>query len=245
MFYDFDLSSSVQGNTDLKSCYVDNADLRYEFYPSKGDQISLAAFYKHFDSPIEWAYTITGGTDQIYSYVNARSAVSYGLELDVRKNMGFIGLPDFTLVFNGSLIKSRVQFPAGSRQKNRPMQGQSPYLLNLGIFYNHQAWSAALQYNRIGKRLIGVGRNLGSTADQTVNIPDSYEIPRNSLDLSLGRTFGHFEIKLGLKDIIGEKVQFKQFNDVTLNDGTQRKVEELTRSYRPGRNFSLNVSYKF
>lgn len=245
VFYDFDLSSSVQGNTDLKSCYVDNADLRYEFYPSKGDQISLAAFYKHFDSPIEWAYTITGGTDQIYSYVNARSAVSYGLELDVRKNMGFIGLPDFTLVFNGSLIKSRVQFPAGSRQKNRPMQGQSPYLLNLGIFYNHQAWSAALQYNRIGKRLIGVGRNLGSTADQTVNIPDSYEMPRNSLDLSLGRTFGHFEIKLGLKDIIGEKVQFKQFNDVTLNDGTQRKVEELTRSYRPGRNFSLNVSYKF
>ena len=245
VFYDFDLSSSVQGNTDLKSCYVDNVDLRYEFYPSRGDQISLAAFYKHFDSPIEWAYTVTGGTDQIYSYVNARSALSYGLELDVRKNMGFIGLPDFTLVFNGSLIKSRVRFPAGSRQKNRPMQGQSPYLLNLGVFYNHQAWSAALQYNRIGRRLIGVGRNLGSTADQTINIPDSYEMPRNSLDLSLGRTFGHFELKLGLKDILGEKVQFKQFNDVTLTDGTHRKVEELTRSYRPGRNFSLNVSYKF
>lgn len=245
VFYDFDLSSSVQGNSALKDCHIDNIDLRYEWYPSQGDQISLAAFYKHFDSPIEWTYTVTGGTDQVYSYMNAKSAKSYGLELDMRKNLGFIGLRDFTLVFNGSLIKSRVQFDKGTRQKTRPMQGQSPYLVNLGIFYNHEAWSAALQYNRIGKRLIGVGRSLGSTADQTVNIPDSYEMPRNSLDLSFARQLGHFEIKLGLKDIIGDRVIFKQLNDVTFADGKQKTVEEVTRAYRPGRNFSLNVTYKF
>lgn len=245
VFYDFDLSSSVQGNTALKACHIDNIDLRYEWYPTQGDQISLAAFFKRFDSPIEWTYTVTGGTDQVYSYMNAKSATSYGLELDMRKSLGFIGLRDFTLVFNGSLIKSRVQFDKGTRQKTRPMQGQSPYLVNLGLFYNHEAWSAAMQYNRIGKRLIGVGRSLGSTGDQTVNIPDSYEMPRNSLDLSLARRLGHFELKLGLKDIIGERVLFKQLNDVTLSNGTQKKVEEITRAYRPGRNFSLNVTYRF
>ena len=245
VFYDFDLASEVQGNSDLRSCYIDNVDLRWEWYPAKGDQISVAAFYKHFDSPIEWTYTVSGGTDNVYSYENAKSANSYGIELDLRKNLAFIGLKDFTLVFNGSLIKSKVQFADGSRQRNRPMQGQSPYLINLGLFYSHEAWSAALQYNRIGKRLIGVGRSLGSTGDQTVNIPDSYEMPRNSLDLSLSRTFGHFEVKLGAKDILGEKVIFKQINDVTLASGTQKTVEEVTRSYRPGRSFSLNVSYKF
>lgn len=245
VFYDFDLASSVQGNTSLKACYVDNADLRYEWYPAAGDQISLAAFYKHFDSPIEWTYTVTGGTDLVYSYENAKSATSYGLELDIRKNLGFIGLRDFSLVFNGALIKSDVKFAKGSRQKDRPMQGQSPYLVNLGIFYSHEGWNASLQYNRIGKRLIGVGRSLGATADQTVNIPDSYEMPRNSLDLSAARTFGRFEVKLGLKDILGEKVIFKQFNEVSLQDGKSKEVEEVTRSYRPGRNFSLSVSYKF
>lgn len=245
VFYDFDLASSVQGNTDLKACYADNADIRYEWYPSEGDQISVALFYKHFDSPIEWTYTVSGGTDQIYSYVNAKSAHSYGVEIDLRKNLGFMGLKDFTLVFNGSLIKSKVQFEKGSRQKDRPMQGQSPYLVNLGLFYSHKAWNAALQYNRIGKRLIGVGRSLGSTGDQTVNIPDSYEMPRNSLDLSASRTFGHFTLKLGLKDILGEKVIFKQINDVTLLNGTGKSVEEITRSYRPGKNYSLSVSYKF
>lgn len=245
VFYDFDLSSSVQGNTALKDCHIDNVDLRYEWYPSQGDQISLAAFYKRFDSPIEWTYTVTGGTDQIYSYMNAKLAHSYGLELDVRKKLDFLHLPDFTLVFNGSLIKSQVKFDKGTRQKSRPMQGQSPYLINLGLFYNHEDWSASLQYNRIGKRLIGVGRSLGATADQTVNIPDSYEMPRNALDLSFARRLGKFEIKLGLKDIIGNRVVFKQLNDVTLADGTQKRVEEVTRSYRPGRNFSLNVTYKF
>lgn len=245
VFYDFELSSSVQGNTALKDCHIDNVDLRYEWYPSQGDQISLAAFYKRFDSPIEWTYTVTGGTDQVYSYMNAKRANSYGLELDIRKNLGFMGLKDFTLVFNGSLIKSRVQFDKGSRQKNRPMQGQSPYLVNLGVFYTHEAWSASLQYNRIGKRLIGVGRSLGSTGDQTVNIPDSYEMPRNLLDLSVSRQVGHFEFKLGLKDIIGNRVIFKQINDVTLANGTAKSVEEVTRSYRPGRSFSLNVTYKF
>lgn len=245
VFYDFDLSSNVQGNYDLRSCYIDNTDLRYEWYPSAGDQISVAGFYKHFDSPIEWTYTVAGGTDQVYSYVNAKSATSYGVELDIRKSLAFMGLHNFTLVFNGSLIKSRVQFEKGSRNKSRQMQGQSPYLINLGLFYNHNAWSAAMQYNRIGKRLIGVGRSLGSTGDQTVNIPDSYEMPRNSLDFSFSRTLGHFELKLGLKDVLAEKVVFKQFNDVTLQNGANRHVEEVTRSYRPGRNFSLNVSYKF
>ena len=66
------------------------------------------------------------------------------------------------------------------------MQGQSPYLINAGFFYQHadSGWNAALLYNRIGKRIIGVGRSLG-TADNEVRVPDSYEMPRNAVDLSV------------------------------------------------------------
>ena len=228
---------------------VDNIDLRYEWYmggeQAKGDQVSLAAFYKHFDAPIEWTYTVAGGTDLIYSYQNARQAHSYGLELDLRKGLGFIGLPDWSLVFNGSLIKSRVRFAEGSRQKDRPMQGQSPYLVNAGLFYQHKAWTATILYNIIGKRLIGVGRSLGSTGDQTVNIPDSYEMPRHSLDLSFGHDFGPLQLRISGKDIVGQAVCFKQFNSVTKADGTTKEVEEVTRRYRPGRTFSVALSWKF
>ena len=249
VYYDFDLASNVQGNTELKNCYVDNLDLRYEWYPSRGEVISFAAFYKHFDSPIEWTYTVAGGTDLIYSYKNAKSANNYGMELDIRKDLAFIGLRNFSWSFNGALIKSKVQFEKGAKEENRPMQGQSPYLINTGIFYKNEPCQLdiALLYNRIGKRIIGVGRSEGTTGDDTnARVPHSYEMPRNSLDFSLAKKFGkHLELKLNVRDILAEKLYYKQFAEVTYKDGSKKKVEEISRCYKPGRNIGLQAVYKF
>lgn len=249
VYYDFDLASNVQGNTELKNCYVDNLDLRYEWYPSRGELISLAVFYKHFDSPIEWTYTVAGGTDLIYSYKNAKSANNYGVELDIRKNLGFIGLKDFSWSFNGALIKSKVQFEKGAKEEDRPMQGQSPYLINTGIFYKNEPlkMDIALLYNRIGKRIIGVGRSEGSTGDDSNSrVPHSYEMPRNTIDFSLAKKFGdHLELKLNVRDLLAEKIYYKQFADVTYSDGIKKEVEEIARCYKPGRNIGLQAIYKF
>ncbi len=251
VYYDFDLASSVQGNTELRSCRIDNIDLRYEFYPSRGEQISLAAFYKHFDSPIEWTYTVAGGTDLIYSYKNAQSANNIGVELDIRKDLTFIGLRNFSWSFNGTLIRSRVNFPAGSKEENRPMQGQSPYLINTGLFYRNDAkqLSVALLYNRIGKRIIGVGRSEGTTgsgSDETARIPDSYEMPRNVFDLSATKKFGdRWELKFNVRDILAEKVYYKQFADAKKSDGSTKTVDEIVRAYKPGRNIGVALTYKF
>ena len=249
VYYDFDLASNVQGNTELKNCYVDNLDLRYEWYPSRGELISLAVFYKHFDSPIEWTYTVAGGTDLIYSYKNAKSANNYGVELDIRKNLAFLGLKDFSWSFNGALIKSKVQFEKGSKEENRPMQGQSPYLINTGIFYKSEPlkMDIALLYNRIGKRIIGVGRSEGTTGDDSnARVPHSYEMPRNTIDLSLAKKFGtHLELKLNVRDLLAEKIYYKQFADVTYSDGSKKTVEEISRCYKPGRNIGLQAVYKF
>lgn len=249
VYYDFDLASNVQGNTELKNCYVDNLDLRYEWYPSRGELISLAVFYKHFDSPIEWTYTVAGGTDLIYSYKNAKSANNYGVELDIRKNLGFIGLKDFSWSFNGALIKSKVQFEKGAKEEDRPMQGQSPYLINTGIFYKNEPlkMDIALLYNRIGKRIIGVGRSEGSTGDDSNSrVPHSYEMPRNTIDFSLAKKFGEYlELKLNVRDLLAEKIYYKQFADVTYSDGSKKEVEEIARCYKPGRNIGLQAIYKF
>lgn len=249
VFYDFDLASDVQGNTDLKPCYIQNVDFRYEFYPSKGELISIAAFYKYFDSPIEWTYTVTGGTSLVYSYMNAQRANNYGIELDIRKDLSFIGLPGFSWSFNGALIKSRVKFEEGSKEENRPMQGQSPYLVNTGIFYKNDKMQLdiALLYNRIGKRIIGVGRSEGTTSgNETLRVPDSYEMPRDMIDLSASKKFGnHWELKLSIRDLLAQKVYYKQFADVRYSNGTSREVEQITRAYKPGRNIGVSAVYKF
>lgn len=249
VFYDFDLASNVQGNTDLKPCYIQNVDFRYEFYPSKGELISIAAFYKYFDSPIEWTYTVTGGTSLVYSYMNAQRANNYGIELDIRKDLSFIGLPGFSWSFNGALIKSRVKFEAGSKEEDRPMQGQSPYLVNTGLFYKNDKLQldVALLYNRIGKRIIGVGRSEGTTSgNEALRVPDSYEMPRDVIDLSASKKFGnHWELKLSIRDLLAQKVYYKQFADVHYSNGTNREVEQITRAYKPGRNIGVSAVYKF
>ena len=249
VYYDFDLASHVQGNVDLKSCYIHNVDLRYEFYPSRGEQITIAGFYKHFDNPIEWTYTVAGGTSLVYSYENAESADNFGVELDIRKDLSFIGLRNLSLSFNGTLIHSRVNFPAGSRNENRPMQGQSPYLVNTGLFYKNdkQQLSISLLYNRIGKRIIGVGRSEGSTgSEDNARVPDSYEMPRDVLDFTISKKFGsHWEIKANIRDILAQKVSYKQFAEAKNADGSTREVVQITRQYKPGRNIGISAVATF
>ena len=241
VYYDFDLASNVQGNYNLKPAYIDNLDFGYELYPSSGELVSVSLFYKRFKNPIEWTYTVSGGTDLVYSYINAKGADNYGVEVDIRKNLDFIGMRHFSLSLNGALIKSKVKFEPGAKEENRPMQGQSPYLINAGLFYQHagSGWNAALLYNRIGKRIIGVGRSLG-TAGNEVRVPDSYEMPRNAVDLSVSKKIGDLEIKVAMRDLLAERVSFKQFEETAHGE-----VKQITRQYKPGHNFNLNINYTF
>lgn len=237
VYYDFDLAANVQGNVELQACRIHNVDLRYEFYPAgnAGEEISLALFYKNFSRPIEWTYTVTGGTDLTYGFQNAQGAYCYGLEAEIKLDLGRIGAKGLSWSFNGSLIHSRVLFADGSIERNRPMQGQSPYLINTGFFYRHDrtGWAVSVLYNRIGKRLIGVGRSVGlSGSEDTANVPDSYEMPHDLLDFGVSKDIGeHWTIRLMCKDIIGERVRYQQGS-------------ETIKSYYPGRNFQINIKYK-
>jgi len=249
VYYDFELGSNVMGNYDLKAAYIDNFDFRYEYYPTGGEQISVAVFYKKFKNPIEWTYTVAGGTDLIYSFINAEGADNYGVEVDFRKDLDFIGLKNFSCSFNGALIKSKVRFAPGTNNIDRPMQGQSPYLVNLGLFYNNPTygWNAALLYNRIGKRIIGVGNRYGTDSEGVSrNIPDSYEMPRNSLDLSVSKKFGDsVELSASVRNLLDEEFRFSQFEKVTTSSGEERTIEQVNRLYKVGRTFNLTLSYTF
>ncbi len=248
VYYDFDLFSSIKGNPKLKPAYIQNFDLRYEFYPSPAELISLAVFYKHFKNPIEWTYLDAGGS-YTYTFENAESANNVGLELDIKKSLDFIGMDNFSLLFNGSLIDSKVIFGENSMEHDRPMQGQSPYLVNAGLFYQlekHQ-FNATLMYNIIGKRIVGIGKVDTSEGGSINNdVPDMYEMPRNVLDLSLSKKFGkNIELSAGIRDLLAQKVIFKQFPKFYDADGKLQTREQITKEYTPGQNISLTVKVIF
>lgn len=249
VYYDFDLFAEVQGNPLLKMATIDNIDLRYEFYPSSGEMVSVGLFYKHFTNPIEWNFTDMGGTYR-YSYENAKSAYAAGIEIEVRKHLDFIGIPELAIVLNGALVASEVQFDQTGlvTQKSRALQGQSPYLVNAGLYYTSNdklGLSASVLYNIIGRRIVGIGRNSSIVPNSDYDLPDSYEMPRNLLDITVAKKFARrFEVKLGVKNALNEAVELKQFPTVTI-DGVQQVREQTTRSYYPGVSASLSFSVKF
>jgi outer membrane receptor protein involved in Fe transport len=246
VYFDFDLFNEIGGNENLKTASIHNLDLQYEFYPDHGEIVSLGVFYKRFANPIEWTFIDMGGSLR-YCYENAKAAESFGVELDVRKKLDFAGMPNLTVALNAALIKSRVSFTPGEvvTEPDRPMQGQSPYVVNAGLYYQSDklGLSASLLYNRIGQRIVGLGK-LNSTDSHDINslIPNSYEMPRSLLDFSVGKTIGRrFEIRCSVKDILSENVVYKQFPKFRMEDGSEHEREQITRMYNPGQHFSIGL----
>jgi hypothetical protein len=234
-YYDFNLNLSKTGNPNLKTATIHNVDMRYEIYPNDGEMITIAAFYKHFINPIEVSGRAAGsGTSFFFS--NPNSAKSAGAELEIRKILRGVLNDRLTVVANASAIYSRVDASNLEGQlSNRPLQGQSPYLINAGVYYNGEGFQANVLYNVIGKRLFVTGDKLGNQA--------IYEMPRNVLDVNVTKTFGKFiELKLSVSDILNQ--QFRYTTD-TNSDAKIDNTDKNWRSFNRGTLANLGVNFKF
>lgn len=240
-YYDFTEKTSVRGNPDLKDCSIQNVDLRFEHYPTPNETFSVAAFYKHFSNPIEM---VSVGTGSSFSFENALGATNYGLELEVKRSLEtMIGLKNFTLSLNASYIYSRVEFANAETERSRPLQGQSPVVVNTALFYQNDklGLSTSLMYNVMGKRIVVAAQlNQGQ-----VVIPDIYEMPRHVVDFSLNKKIGKkFELKFGIKDLLAQNFRTQQTYEY-LKDGVSKSATLTNKMYNPGRTWSLGVNYKF
>jgi outer membrane receptor protein involved in Fe transport len=240
-FYDFVNNRTVSGNPTLKNANIQNFDFRYEFYPTPSELISIAAFYKDFKNPIEVVFA--SGANPLLNFSNAQSAFSTGLEAEIRKNLG-AGSPNSilgrtSLVLNGTYIYSRVKLDAklaADQSDNRPLQGQSPYIVNAGLNYNdtQKGLQVNFNYNVIGKRIFAVGNNFGAP------YPDWYEIPRNVIDFNFSKQLTKaIMIKGGVSDILNQ-------GNIILQDGNQDQVfdrnqDQIIQNYAPGRVASLGL----
>lgn len=235
--YDFELNASVQGNPSLKRTKVTNLDLRYELYPRAGEVFTLGVFYKKFDNPIEQIFNEGSGGSSTFSYQNPESATSYGAEFEFRKKLDFInGFKNFTFQTNASYIHSQVKDVRFNI--DRPLQGQSPYVVNAGIMYDLEksGVSATLLFNRIGERIYLVG-DLSSGAGS----PDIYEAPRSLLDLQLTKKMlkNKAEIRLNISDILGQRQYFYQ------NAGGKKSFQKDQDAYRFTRLFGTTFGLTF
>ncbi|WP_118950541.1 TonB-dependent receptor [Taibaiella helva] len=253
-YYDYELSAQITGNSGLKRSQIDNADLRYEWYPRAGEIISVSVFYKHFNNTLE-NFVYGDGSAYDITTKNYKSAQNIGAELEIRKKLDFIAdkalLRNLSFYMNLAYINSKVNTdPYYVRTKlvdSRPLSGQSPYVVNTSLGYTSTDGKLSLNllYNLIGQRLYLVGGG---------RVGNVYESPRNLLDFQASYAVSkHSEFRLNIKDLINNPVRFyfdqdsdEKFGTVGFADGKINPDKDwLLQQYKPGRSFSLTYSYKF
>ena len=228
MFRDADdVAGREYWNGKLESSDIHNMDLRWELYQSDGQMISVSAFWKYFNKPIEVVqYATQTGTFQPR---NVGDGQVLGMEFEIRQNLGAIdkSLDNFNFSSNISFIKSGIELSLTeyySRVENsrtgqtvsrtREMAGQSPWIINSGITWSGEdvsfwpGFEAGLFYNVQGKTLQYVG-----IADR----PDIYTLPFHNLNFTASGKLGRekkLQLELKIDNLLNDKKEtvFKSFN---------------------------------
>lgn len=215
------------GNPDLKRAEISNYDLRAEWYFGSGEQLSLAAFYKHFQNPIEEG--LENATEITRTWRNAVSAYSWRLEVEGRFDFGRVWQPVSGLALGGNLaiIESHVNLDTSAlspeTNKERPLQGQAPYVINVGLEYVsvRAGFTTSLMFNVAGRRITAAGK---------YGTPDYYEEPFSKMDFTLSKKFfSRLQATAGAGNILDSRVRHTQ-------GGLPQAV------YRPGRTVSLGLA---
>jgi hypothetical protein len=240
-YIDFVTQGLLSGNPDLKESLIQNYDLRYELFPDAGEIASLSLFYKHFNSPIEKVIvpTLTSAIPS-YTFANATGgADNYGLEIELRKKLGFVSslLNDFTLNANLILVNSEVNLEGlqtAVSEKTRRLQGQSPFTVNAGLYYDNYdiGLSTNLLFNIYGDKISEAGKS---------GFSDVLENGRTVMDFSVTKSFlSKFEAKFTARDLLNQDLIFTQ--DFKLNNEILTKT---VRTYSTGTSYTLTLGYKF
>lgn len=234
------------GNPELKQCDIHHFDVRVEWFPTPAEIVAFSVFYKYLIKPIEMLEIQgTAGTAH-YQVANADYAHNMGVELEFKRSLGMIAnaLQGVSLLFNCAYIYSRIHvidLPyANYTNDERPLQGQSPYVINAGISYDNEKWgfNSTLLYNIQGRRILRVGL-------VTNNVPngDVYEEAVGRLDLVIRqKIFGRGSIKFSASNLLNPKIRETQERTHAITGEKRRFTLE---EYRDGRNFSLSASYSF
>jgi TonB-dependent receptor len=249
----------------VKQSTTDNADLRLEWYPAAGEVISVSAFYKKFHNPVELIGRIDSDLKNYQMlYANLDESEAKGLELNLRKSLGFVApgsfLQNLYLSANATVLEANVeynyefltrflQYKEGEEEpepdRDRPLQGLSPYSVNAGIDYDGRIVGVTANYSRTGRRLV-----TGGEAEKW----DEYENARDVLDLQLSVRLlkQRFEIKANASDLLNQAVIIyrngqrvdNNFEDRT-DDMDYNEGDYILRKFKKGTSYSLSLSYSF
>lgn len=254
-YVDTDNDRTSFGNPFLQDSGLQNLEARYEWFFGRDERLTLGAFHKKIDKPIEVVTFSSGNTDILTTFANAPRATLWGLEAEVQKYipLGLGGFFTDRRVFvsaNYTYTQSDIQVregdttrPGEGNGEDRPaslyftngdrMTGQSDHLANLqlGLQQEDRLSEQTLLLTYASDRVTQRGPN---------SSPDLVERPGLRLDLVLRQEamLGGLpvELKAEARNITGTG-----YRETQSAGGTTI----YNNKYDIGTSFSLGITAKF
>ena len=240
-----------KGNPNLKRARIDNIDLRWEWFPSKTEQILAGVFYKYLKDPIEQVFVtsdgkIGAGTDAYYMPDNLGNAKNMGFEIDVIKYIRHFGIKaNYTYTYS-KITTSKREYKEGSAEyksgvtQSRPLVNQAPHTANISLLYKdtENGWNAQLASSFTGAKLALVS---------PFKDADQWDKAMFGLDLSAEKQFKNgFSIFFKANNLLDAKREryLKTVNESNLQYAGQKSDKTIIGTYKYGRTFLLGVRYK-
>jgi len=256
-----------RGNPDLIASKDINLDLKWEYFPSAGQLVSVAAFYKDISDPINRVRET--GSAGIFSYFNSgEKAEIFGLEAETKLDLvkpifndddGSESGYDLNMVLNvtrmwhqqdlkeiynenGTLVRS-FQYKGITESD---LQGASDWIFNTSLNFEaatENPFAASLTANYASDKIY----SLGVPTDQTNRdiFYDDAVVEKGFVVLNalISKEIGeHLKISLTGQNLLNPKIEQTQ---LVRNPVTEIETEQTVLSYTTGMDISLGLSYKF
>ncbi|MFL9845464.1 TonB-dependent receptor [Flavobacterium rhizosphaerae] len=222
-----------------------NIDLKYDWYFTSKEIVSIGALYKYIQDPISRIRVNSAAND--YSYVNTDHAFVAGIEAELRKNIYSVESDnrtnEFTFGLNASyLYTEQVQNDTDkdnltvlfTHDKGK-MQGAAPWLVNSDLSYTAKndttELTSTLVFNYFYDKVYSVGtggnENIVEKSVPTLDFINKFEFLNKNLQLSLS-----------VNNILDPKFRLTQ----DINPGGNRE-EATVSTYKKGMFFSVGVNW--
>lgn len=240
-----DVTTRVGGNSDLLEdpavSKIYNVDLKWEWFVTKGELISVAGFAKQINDPINKVIANDATGTQRYFRTGDKANV-YGVELEVRKNLlldeddnsELSAGVNATYMYTNQDLKSSNGLYSSTLSGEEQLQGASPFLINADINWSpakFENWTpnASLIYSYFADRIDALGSGqLGNIVETGVSTLDF--IWKNQLGEA-------WELNLSAKNLLDPTIQY-------VREGTSEGDVAISK-YQRGIDLGLAVKYKF
>ena len=228
---------------DVSYSDVLNLDLKYEWFISSDEIISLGAFAKQIKNPVNLVVANDATGTQRYFRTGDKAQIA-GLELEVRKNIldNNLGNSLLSTGFNVSYMYteqdlfSTVQgiYSTSFNRKTEQLQGASPLLINADLnfkpnFGTKVSPTMNLVYSYFSDRIFALGSG---------QLGNKIEKGFSTLDFVWENQIGeHFQLNFRAKNLLNPNV--KIIREITNNQ------EVVLENYKQGMNLGLQLKYNF